>query len=208
MSTAAHTGSLSRGLSVVARRAGEFLLEPPAEVVAHGEAPGVVAVVALAPGCGTTTVARAIASTLGVPVAVWTDAGGSELAERCGAGGPLVLEVPHGESAGRAASLADHVIVVAGPGVEPSLASSVARSLEAVGPRPAIVVNRAGDDDRWDGSLDVALPVAPWAARLAGRGGPVTGDLRQAISRLLEIAASPSLNYVERSPIERGKGRA
>ena len=39
---------------------------------------------------------------------------------------------------------------------------------------------------RWEGSFDIALPVAPWAARLARGGGPVLGALNVAIRGLLD----------------------
>ena len=186
MSAAGHAGSLSQGLAAAVRRAGEFLLEPAAEVRALDEAPRVVAVVALAPRCGTTTVARAIASVLGGEAIVWEETRGAELADRCRSGHSAVLEISHGQSAGMPVALADQVFLVAGPDVEPSLASSVARSLESVGPPPVIVLNRAVETGPWEGTFRVTLPVAPWAARLARGGWPVFGELGKALRDLLD----------------------
>lgn len=186
MSAAGTAGSLSQGLAAAARRAGEFLLEPAATVPAGVEMPRVVAVVALAPRCGTTTVARAIASVLGVETIVWEDAAGAGLAERCSSGDSLVLEVRHGQSTGIPVGLAAQVVLVAGAEVEPSLASSVARSLETLGPRPEVVISQSAQEARWEGSFDIALPFAPWAARLARGGGPVLGALNVAIRGLLD----------------------
>lgn len=186
MSAAGHTGSLPDGLAAAVRRVGEFLLEPPAAAAPPGESPRVVAVVALAPRCGTTMVARALASLLGGEAIAWEEARGAEFAERCRIGHPAVLEVSHGQSAGVPAALADQVVLVAGADVEPSLASSVARSLEGVGPVPAIVLNRVVDPVPWEGRFDVALPLAPWTARIARGGGPVFGELGMALRDLLD----------------------
>ena len=74
----------------------------------------------------------------------------------------MVLDVGEPAQAAAAASLADHVVLVAGPDAEPSLAAVVAESLAAVGPAPVIVVNRCGPDRR---GLGRAISTSPFPSR-------------------------------------------
>ncbi len=208
-------------------RVGAFLLEPVEEVARPTAITlrPVVAVVGLASRCGTTTVARGLASGLAHrdpagaalvagawgrgPLApgVWqartlARAVGPGAGERVRAAGrlclvedgepgpladrvrhlaPLVIDVGHGEPAGVAVSLADHVVVVATPAAEPALADAVAASLGRIGPSPLVALNRAdasGDLERWEGRAAAVLGRSALGARLAlaGRGSGVLGD--------------------------------
>ena len=104
---------------------------------------------------------------------------------------PLVLEVPHGEPAGRPAALADHVVLVAGPRVEPALADAVAASLARVGTEPLIAVNRVLDPGRWAGRGAVLLPESRTGARLALAGREARGQLGASIAELADLCEAP-----------------
>ena len=85
---------------------------------------------------------------------------------------PLVLDA--GRAPGGAhASVADRVVLVAGPAVEPSLALAVAVTVSRVASRPLVVLNRprrSGDGaDRWAEAAD--LVAARVAHRRAARHG-------------------------------------
>ncbi len=100
---------------------------------------------------------------------------------------PLVLDVSDPAEAAAAASLADHVLLVAGPEAEPSLASVVAESLGQVGPLPLIVLNRGGRvADRWADQPHAAIPESRLAAQLAGAGREPRGSLGAAVAALVE----------------------
>jgi len=99
---------------------------------------------------------------------------------------PVVLDVSEPARAAAAASLADHVVLVAGPDAEPSLAAVVAESLAAVGPAPVIVVNRAGRTAAaWTGERHVAIPESRVAAQLAAAGREPRGPFGDAAARLV-----------------------
>lgn len=232
----------SRGRRLVAgalARVEAFLLEP---VEAAPRSVGislrpVVACVALAPACGTTTLARAVAVELarrdpaGAAVAasdavvrsvgpagaaarrlaraVGTGTGESVRAtgRLCLVGGgeaaaltqavrhmaPLVIDVAHGEPAGAAVSLADHVLLVASPGTEPALAAAVAASLSRIGPQPATVLTRAVDGDRdlerWEGSAAATVWRSPLGARLALAGRDGRGALGAGLTQIADLCA-------------------
>ncbi len=216
-----------------------FLLEPVEEVArptAITVRP-VVAVVGLGGRCGTTTVARGLASELAsrdpagaaVATGAWgrgplapggwqartlARAVGSGAGERVRAAGrlclvedgesrrladrvrhlaPLVIDVGHGEPAGVAVSLADHVVLVATPGTEPALADAVAASLGRIGPPPIVALNRAdeggGDLERWDGRAAALLGRSALGARLA-RAGRGAGVLGNGLDQLVESCAA------------------
>jgi hypothetical protein len=104
---------------------------------------------------------------------------------------PLVLDVADPAGAAAAASLADHVLLVAGPDAEPSLACVVAESLGLVGPAPVIVLNRGGRAaDRWAGEPHMALPESRLAAQLAGAGREPRGPLGAAVQALADRIGS------------------
>jgi hypothetical protein len=224
----------------------DFLVEPvdpdaagaPGGALAEPEwtaaARPVVAVAALAPRCGTTTVARALAAEL----AARDDSGASIVSTEAISGGgiplgtpaagrlgravaralpcrvravgrlcltaigpspaplvdsardlaPLVLDVGDPGQAAVAASLADAVVLVAGPSVEPALAAVVSESLRNVGPEPVVVLNRDRDaDERWDGRCALRLPESRMGAQLALAGREARGELGGAVARLGDL---------------------
>lgn len=228
-----------RLMATALARAESWLLEP-VDVEAAERPPTIslrpaIAVVALAPRIGTTTVARALATELagrdpagaaactgawagplglGGPAsgrlarAIGT-AGGRrlrsagriclvdggdpvELADALRPLAPLVLDVAHGEPAGIALSLADHVALVASPAVEPSLAEVAGASMGRIGPAPATVLNRAdsaGDEelDRWAERADYALDDSRVGARLVLAGRDPRGALGADVQRLADM---------------------
>jgi len=225
-------------LAGVLSAAADWLVEPANGAQAQAAAAAtiqerpVVAVVGLAPRCGTTTVARALGAELavrdacgacavtvvggggplplGVPAAgrlartLAPVAGGATRAcgrlclvqcdDRAALAGailylaPLVLDVGDPQQASAAASLADQVVLVAGPGTEPALAAVVAQSLGRVGPEPIVVVNRAeqGQETPWTGRVATELPDSRMGAQLASAGREPRGELGRAVAELAD----------------------
>jgi hypothetical protein len=119
----------------------------------------------------------------------------------------LVLDVALRGMAPAAASLADHVVLVAEPATEPALAEIVADSLARVGPRPIIVLNRAPSDqgaaptaaDRlrappaaaWGNRAQVVVPSSLPGARLALGCRGAGGAFGAAIAALAERCVQP-----------------
>lgn len=100
---------------------------------------------------------------------------------------PVVLEVPAGDP--RIASLADVVLLVAAPHVEPALASVLAKSLARAGPQPLLVLNRAplgAEPSRWQ----VLLPESRPGARSARAGCAPPGRLGRALAHLADVTAA------------------
>ena len=103
---------------------------------------------------------------------------------------PLVLDA--GTAPGGAfASVADRVILVAGHGVEPSLACAVAASVSRVASRPLVVLGRsrrfAGDEDRWGNRADLRLPESRAGAQLALGGREPRGALGRGVAELVDL---------------------
>ena len=220
--------------------AAEWLVEPadPAGASKPAEASlverPVVAVVGLAPRCGTTTVARALGAELaardpagacavtgrmgggsvplGLPAAgrltrtLEPVAGGRtkacgrlclvDCADRAALAGallylaPLVLDVAEPCEAAQAVALADVVLLVGLPPLEPALAAVVAESLARVGPEPQILLNRARDEDGpWSARASLELPESRLGAQLALAGREARGELGRAVSTLADRLA-------------------
>lgn len=93
---------------------------------------------------------------------------------------PLVLDV--GATAGGApATIADRVVLVAAPGLEPALARVVASGLARVGPEPLVVLNRVAlADPRW-AHVTHTLPESRVGARVAVAGHESRGAFGQAV---------------------------
>ena len=233
MSMRRDRGPLAAALAGV----GSFLVEPaePPAGVASTPPPAavarpVVAVFGLAPGCGSTVVARAVGTALGardpagaatvacegraslVPlgtgaatrlarlVAEFPGADARATGRLCLVRGvdPLALAdgAPHrapgvrgaGSSRGGVyAALADHLLLVTTPRLEPALARVAAECLARVGPHPRIVVNRVAPApaDVADSLGDtVLLPEARLGAHLALRGREPPGELGRATASL------------------------
>ena len=98
---------------------------------------------------------------------------------------PLVLDVEDPAEAHAAASLADRVVVVGTPAVEPALATAVAESLGRVGSDAVVVLNR-GAGDGWDGVAAVELPDARMGAHLALAGRQPGAQLGRAVAALAD----------------------
>jgi len=103
---------------------------------------------------------------------------------------PLVLDVADPARTAVAASLVDAVVLVGGPGSEPSLAAVLAESLHRVGPEPVIVLNRGRDaDERWEDRCALRLPDARMGAQLALAGREARGELGRAVAQLANLVA-------------------
>lgn len=101
---------------------------------------------------------------------------------------PVVLDVFDLSQASVAASLADAVVLVAGPDTEPALAAVASESLARVGPDPIVALNRLrGDSDRWHDRHAIALPDSRLGAQLALAGREPPAALGQAISTLADL---------------------
>jgi hypothetical protein len=219
-------------LTAVATRAERWLLEPavPARPRAADPRPparAVIAVIGLAPRCGTTTVARAVAIELarrdrggagivsaasrGVAPALAT-AAARRLAralpqEAAASAGrlclldpddpavrelalsrpaPIVLDVGHGVAPEAAVALADAVVLVACPSVEPALAEVVAASLSRGGGRPLVVLNRAVDIGQWANRDVLAVGESRLGARLAVAGRDPIAALAQPVAEIAD----------------------
>jgi hypothetical protein len=231
MNSLAHARRSGGFFAIAVSRAERWLLEPPPPRP-HAAEPApdvrpVVAVVGLGPGCGATTIARALAVELarrdrsgaaiasarvrgpapalataaarrlarGLPREVATAAGRlclldpddpavRELAHSRPA--PLVLDVEHGTPPQGPVALADHVVLVAGVEVEPSLADVVAESLARDGVPPPIVVNRAVDPGQWGRRGALVVGEARLGARLALAGRDPTPGLARPIGELAD----------------------
>lgn len=100
---------------------------------------------------------------------------------------PLVIDVAEPHEASIAAALADSVVLVASPEVEPSLAAVMAESLSRIRERPITVLNRAaGEEDRWTGRADIVLPESRMGAQLALAGREPRGELGRAVAHLAD----------------------
>jgi hypothetical protein len=105
---------------------------------------------------------------------------------------PLVIDVVDPAEASLVASLADAVVLVATPGVEPALAAVVGDSLRRVGPEPLVALNRQVDesDEHWRGRYAVGLPELRLGARLAASGREASGGLGRAVAGLVDLLGS------------------
>jgi DNA polymerase-3 subunit gamma/tau len=99
---------------------------------------------------------------------------------------PLVLDVGHGQPPEAALALADTVVLVATPDVEPALADVVGASLSRDGRTPPTVLNRAVDLEGWSGRDALIVPEARLGARLALAGRDPTPALARPIAYLAD----------------------
>jgi hypothetical protein len=223
-------------MRAVLARVEEFLLEP-VEAERDGgaglpvEPRPVVAVFGLAPGCGATVVARALAAELagsdpsgtaavdshsgvgGIPLAspaagrlaraladvprATTRAVGRlclvdcpdplALADGARELAPLVLDAGNEAVGGAAAAVADCLLVVASPRVEPALAAAACASLARIGTEPLVVLNRRRPHDSWDGNAAAELPESRMGAQLALAGREPRGELGRAVAALAGV---------------------
>jgi hypothetical protein len=96
---------------------------------------------------------------------------------------PLVIDAGSVEVDGAAARIADRVVLVAGPGVEPALARVAAECVRRLGPEPLVVRNRA---DRGD-DAGLRLPDSRMGAQLALGGRQARGELGRAVAALADL---------------------
>ena len=91
----------------------------------------------------------------------------AELADAAWLQVPLVLDAGSDQVGGAAAAVADHVVLVGAPAVEPALAAVVSSCLVRVGPEPIVALNRVTGESDWGGRATVELPEARMGAQLA-----------------------------------------
>jgi hypothetical protein len=126
---------------------------------------------------------------LGDPGAALNDPGAALVVDSTRHIAPLVLDAGAATLGGAAAALADELIVVASPSVEPALAGVAADCLARVDREPIVVLNRAGsppDAGRWKGRIAYALPESRMGAQLALGGREPRGALGRAIAGLAD----------------------
>lgn len=100
---------------------------------------------------------------------------------------PLVLDGCDPSDPHVAAALADDIVIVGGPAVEPALASAVAAALSVSRRRPLVVANRIADrGGQWGERADVVLPETRVGATLALAGREVRGELGRAAGELAD----------------------
>jgi hypothetical protein len=100
---------------------------------------------------------------------------------------PLVVDAGSASLGGVPASVADRMLLVATPRLEPALAAVAVACLVRLGPEPLIVLNRATSDERWSGRPAIRLPDSRVGAQLALGGREARGELGRAIAGLADI---------------------
>jgi len=111
----------------------------------------------------------------------------AELADAARLHAPLVLDAGSEQVGGAAAAVADHVVLVATPAVEPALATVVSGCLARVGPPPLITLNRAEAADGWEARAALSLPEGRMGAQLALGGREPRGALGRAVAELADL---------------------
>ena len=120
---------------------------------------------------------------------------------------PLVLDAGSTALGGAPAALADRVVLVATPAVEPALASVAAECLIRLGHAPLIALNRAAspglgerEDPRsredaaasgWQSRGVLRLPDSRMGAQLAMGGREARGELGRAVGHLADLCEVP-----------------
>jgi hypothetical protein len=107
---------------------------------------------------------------------------------------PIVLDAGSSAIGGVAAAVADRIVLVAGPSIEPALATVAADCLARVGHQPLIVLNRAEPEERcaWAARGVHALPDSRMGAQLALGGREPRGELGRAIWELADLCEERS----------------
>jgi hypothetical protein len=126
------------------------------------------------PGARTTAVGR---------LCLVEGAGDRALADTARHFAPLVIDAGAVGIDGSAAALADRVLLVAAPGVEPALTRVAVECLRRTGAEALVVGNRG------EGGPDaaVSLPYSRLGAQLALAGRQVRGELGQAVAALADL---------------------
>ncbi|HEY1356905.1 MAG TPA: hypothetical protein VGF21_01240 [Thermoleophilaceae bacterium] len=116
----------------------------------------------------------------------------AELADAARLQAPLVLDAGSEQVGGAAAAVADHVVLVGTPAVEPALSEVVSASLARVGPVPIVALNRAAvEGDGWAGRAALELPDSRMGAQLALGGREPRGGLGRAVAELADLCEEP-----------------
>jgi len=97
---------------------------------------------------------------------------------------PVVLDAGREPVGGVHAAVADCVVLVAAPAVEPALASVAAGCLARLGREPFVALNRCRANTEWAGAPAVELPESRMAAQLALSGREARGELGRAVAEL------------------------
>ncbi len=107
---------------------------------------------------------------------------------------PLVLDAGSAAVGGAWAAVADRVVLVATPHVEPALAAVLEESMDMVGVRPLVVLNRQREPvgEAWARRCALALPESRMGAQLALGGREPRGALGAAIARLADAVTQRS----------------
>ena len=96
---------------------------------------------------------------------------------------PLVIDAGAVQVDGAAAAVADRVLLVAGPRVEPALARAAAECVRRRGTDPLVVLNRAAGD-----AVPLRLPDSRMGAQLALGGRQARGELGRAVAALADLS--------------------
>jgi hypothetical protein len=102
---------------------------------------------------------------------------------------PLVLDAGATSLGGVPAAIADQVVIVAAPALEPALAAVATDCLKRLGHEPIVVLNRAPSetaDDLWAAEPAHRLPDSRMGAQLAIGGREPRGSLGGAVAELAE----------------------
>src|SRR4051812_15975853 len=110
-----------------------------------------------------------------------------ELADAARLQAPLVLDAGSDQVGGAAAAVADHVVLVGAPAIEPALATVVSSCLARVGPAPIVAVNRSAGDAGWEGRAALELPDSRMGAQLALGGREPRGAFGRAVAELADL---------------------
>lgn len=183
------------GATVVARAlAAELAARDPEAVaaVASERRAGGIPLATLAAG-------RLAATLADVPGATTTAVGrlclveGAErlaLAEAARALAPLVIDAGTTEVEGEPATVADRVLLVSAPGIEPALAAAAAACVQRFAGEAVIVLNRAASNAEPPGGAGIVLPASRMGAQLALGGRQARGELGRAIGALADICGA------------------
>lgn len=109
------------------------------------------------------------------------------LAEAVRGVAPLVIDAGAGEIDSELVAIADLVLLIAAPGVEPALAAAVSSCVERLDGRASTVLNRFTAAVQPPCSAGVTLPESRMGAQLALAGRHARGRLGRAVGELADL---------------------
>ena len=193
-------------LATVLTRAQGFFVEPVDRGAAthHGRASALpadldIAVLGQSPGCGTTTIARALASALsrGADRRAHLISFGADqantavvarranvVAQLAARPAALVWDVEPQRASLLPPSERRAAVLVSAGNSEPALAEVVVEALAERFGRVLVVANRVTDPLRWQGRVTTSVPESRLAAMLVARGWPAPASFAAPIERL------------------------